>query len=144
MSHKVLSELLVHALPQQQGSACVPQVLTAEACRQPGSSQQALIGAVEIACPEGRADLGGEDKPMIQSLASRILSSRWRLRSLFRASTTLRVSRIWRPLPLLGVRIRAHCRRPNTAADLKRPGFEIHVLPLETQQLALSEPGRHG
>ena len=56
VTQELLDELGVDALPQQERSAGVPQVVKAGALREPGALERGLESAVEVAAPQGGAE----------------------------------------------------------------------------------------
>ena len=53
---KLLHELGIYTLLQQERRASVPQVVKAGAFREPGALQRGLESAVEVATPQASAD----------------------------------------------------------------------------------------
>ena len=103
VSQKLLDVFGVYALPQEERSARVAEVVKASAFREPRTLERGLERAVEVAAGVGRSDGRGKDEPVIgPEPAFCILSSSWRLRCSLRADTALRVSRMLRPLPDFG------------------------------------------
>jgi hypothetical protein len=63
---KVLYEFRVDAAPQKEGSAGVPEVVEAHGVGETGLLEEGLeVAAVEVVAVDGRADLRGEDQPVV-------------------------------------------------------------------------------
>jgi hypothetical protein len=65
VAQKLLNELGIYTLFQQERGAGVPQVVEAGALREPGALERSLESAVEVAAGQGSADAGGEHKSLL-------------------------------------------------------------------------------
>ena len=65
VAQKLLNELGIYTLLQQERGAGAPQVVEAGALREPGKLECSLEAPVEVAISQGSADAGGEHKSLL-------------------------------------------------------------------------------
>src|SRR3712207_3028370 len=116
-------------------------------CGRPALEQRLEPARGEVAAVERRARLGGEHEPvLVPQGAGPIYLPQLALQGALEGFRG-RTRQAHAPAAALGLggdQLGASLRRGQGAPYLKRPGFEVDVVPLEPEQLALPEPGVDG